>query len=434
MDEKRRDYLAKCVLGCILLDCTALSVALQKITSEDLYAPVDRDIFVFIKSEYDKTGTAPDMVSICNRYISDARFTMLGGISQYVIQLQDMAITASSVEALCSKLVAIRNREKVYNEATILLQALKSDKPLDDVVSNFLAASEKILLNTDCTGSWIIDSMKSAVQKSLDVASGKSPPIGLKTGYSDLDRILRGLRPGSLTIIAGRPGMGKTALALNIMLNMAKHDISCVIFSLEMTSEELAERMIAIDAEIVAHDLRSGTLTESEYSSVFTTLRSCNKARIFVNDDASVTISSLCEKAKLYCLRDKLDIIFVDYIQLLEGKNKSSREQEISSISRSLKLLAKSVGVPVVAMSQLNRCSESRVDKRPLLSDLRESGSLEQDADNVLLIHRDYYYSRNEQTKNVAELIIAKQRGGMTGSINLYWDGAFTKFKNAQFN
>ena len=249
------------------------------------------------------------------------------------------------------------------------------------------------------------------------------------TGLVDLDAKLTNLKPGTLTIIAARPAMGKTALGVNIMCNAAlRGGIPVGFFSLEMTANELIIRLICGESEVNGEAIRQQKMTDSEWSRVLSSAESLTKANIFINQTPAVDISLLKELAKRMQRTHGIRLLIVDYLQLITSSQRriQSREQEVATISRGLKLIAKELSIPVIAMSQLNRGTDARADKKPILSDLRESGSIEQDADNVLFIHRDDYYSHENTC--TAEIIIAKQRNGATGSVNLHWNGEITKF------
>ena len=280
------------------------------------------------------------------------------------------------------------------------------------------------------------DAIDNAVQEAIRVSEGNVK--SLNTGFTKLDKILGGVRGGTLNIIAARPAMGKTAFALNLMMNVLYNPSAvnqCLFFSLEMSEEELGQRLVAQMAKVDAQKLKRGGIDNDEWNRIFAfsgEYKKLMRDRMTIDDTASIEILKLMERAKNIKKTRGLSFIIVDYIQLIRSENKrlGTREQEVAEISRGLKALAKELDVPVFALAQLNRALESRNDKHPTLSDLRESGSIEQDADCVMFIHREEYYNPTAENKNKAEVIIAKHRSGPTGTAELHWDGQYTQFSN----
>ncbi len=269
----------------------------------------------------------------------------------------------------------------------------------------------------------------------IEMASKTSGNVtGVPTGFLDLDYKLAGLQPSDLILVAARPSMGKTAFVLNIAQHVAfKANKSVAIFSLEMSKEQLVNRLFALEGQVDAQALRTGNLKDEEWEKLIESAGIIGKSKMIIDDTASISISELRSKCRKYKLEHGLDLIIIDYLQLMTGRvggRSESRQQEISEISRSLKALARELNVPVVALSQLNRGVELRTDKRPMLADLRESGAIEQDADVVMFIYRDDYYNKDTELKNVAEIIIAKQRNGSLGTVELTWLPQYTKFAN----
>ena len=266
----------------------------------------------------------------------------------------------------------------------------------------------------------------------LDERSRSDSDIpGLTTGFRDLDHALTGLNKSDLILVAARPGMGKTAFALNIALNAAKASKKdVVVFQLEMSKDQLAGRFLASEALIESQKLKTGNLSEDDWIKIARATNVLAKTRIYVDDNPAITVAEI--KAKCRRLGDGLGLIVIDYLQLMQsgGRRNDNRTQEVAEISRALKIMAKELNVPVVCLSQLSRAAEQRADKKPMLSDLRESGAIEQDADIVLFIYRDDYYNDDSENKNVAEILIAKNRHGATGSVNLQWIGQYTTFSS----
>ena len=273
-----------------------------------------------------------------------------------------------------------------------------------------------------------------ALERIEKASKNKGTVTGIPTGFIDLDYKLSGLQPSDLVLIAARPSMGKTAFVLNIAQYIAfKKDKSVAIFSLEMSKEQLVNRLFSLESQVDAQALRTGNMKDSDWEKLIEGAGIIGKSRLIIDDTPGISISELRSKCRKYKLEHGLDVIIIDYLQLMTGgvgRSQESRQQEVSEISRSLKGLARELNVPVVTLSQLSRAVESRPDKRPMLSDLRESGAIEQDADVVMFIYRDEYYNKDSEFKKQAEIIIAKQRNGPVGTVNLAWLGEYTKFAN----
>ena len=267
-----------------------------------------------------------------------------------------------------------------------------------------------------------------------EAASSAGRVTGIATGFTDLDYKLSGLHPSELIIVAARPAMGKTAFVLNIAQRAAVRDhVPTAIFSLEMSKEQLVNRLFSLESQVDAQSLRTGNMKDSDWEKLIEGAGIIGQSKLIIDDTPGISISELRSKCRKYKLEHGLDIIIIDYLQLMTGsvgRSSESRQQEVSDISRQLKGLARELNVPVVSLSQLSRAVESRPDKRPMLSDLRESGAIEQDADVVMFIYRDEYYNKDSEFKKQAEIIIAKQRNGPVGTVNLAWLGEYTKFAN----
>ncbi len=272
-----------------------------------------------------------------------------------------------------------------------------------------------------------------ALQKIEAASRTKGNVTGLATGFKDLDYQTAGLQPSDLILIAARPSMGKTAFALNIAQYMAfRNNLTVAIFSLEMSKEQLVNRLLSMESGVDAQKLRSGNLADSDWERLVEGAEGVARSHMIIDDTPGITLAELRSKCRKYKLENNLQIVMIDYLQLMtgSGRGSESRQQEISDISRGLKSLARELNVPVVALSQLSRAVEQRPDHRPMLSDLRESGAIEQDADVVMFIYRDAYYNRDSEDKDLAEIIVAKQRNGPIGPVNLLWMPEFTTFKN----
>ena len=262
------------------------------------------------------------------------------------------------------------------------------------------------------------------------IYSNKSDVTGVTTGFKDLNKKINGLQRTDLILVAARPAMGKTAFALNLVQNAAiKGNASVAVFSLEMSKEQLAQRMIAAQSNVELKKMKTGTLNDADWPRIISAMAVMSDAKIFIDDTPGIKINELRSKCRKLKMEQGLDLVMIDYLQLMESDSKNeSRQQEISKISRSLKILAKELDCPVVALSQLSRAPEQRADHRPVLSDLRESGAIEQDADIVMFLYRDEYYHSDSEKKDLAEIIIAKNRHGETGSVELVWMGSIQRF------
>ena len=294
------------------------------------------------------------------------------------------------------------------------------------------------LLQRRTTGDYV--PIKQVVLNALDkiekASKSKGTVTGIPTGFIDLDYKLSGFQPSDFILIAARPSMGKTAFVLNIAQYMAfKKNKAVAIFSLEMSKEQLVNRLFSLESQVDAQSLRTGNMKDSDWEKLIEGAGIIGQSKLIIDDTPGISISELRSKCRKYKLEHGLDIIIIDYLQLMTGsvgRSSESRQQEVSDISRQLKGLARELNVPVVSLSQLSRAVESRPDKRPMLSDLRESGAIEQDADVVMFIYRDDYYNKDTENKNMAEIIIAKQRNGPIGTVNLVWMPEYTRFVNAK--
>ena len=274
--------------------------------------------------------------------------------------------------------------------------------------------------------------MLNALDKIEAASRSKGSVTGLATGFIDLDYKTSGMQPSDLILIAARPSMGKTAFVLNIAEYMAfRSNLTVAIFSLEMSKEQLVNRLFSLESRVDAQILRNGNLSDNDWTSLIEAAGTIGRSNLIIDDTPGISVAELRSKCRKYKLEHNLGIIMIDYLQLMQGSKRSeSRQQEISEISRSLKEIARELQVPVIALSQLSRAVEQRPDHRPMLSDLRESGAIEQDADVVMFLYRDDYYNHDTEKKDVAEVIIAKQRNGPIGTVELAWLPRFTKFAN----
>lgn len=419
----------KYLLGSILLDNSVMSLVLEIVKPEDFYTPINAEIYkACIK--LNSAGHPIDVATIMFA-VKDTDWFRDNGVT-YIMDL--VGQTPSSCNCVYYAKI-IRNdalRRKLNTFANQLLA--KTSSPVVDsfelasnVIQELSEISDSVSESDYCD---LREAMRKACAQIEETVQNNGKLPGVSTGFVDLDTFLGGLRNGSLTIIAARPAMGKTAFVVNILQNLCiREKQPALMFSLEMTQAELAMRIMSSESKISGSDIRIGNLKPKEWDDMLNTVESCGDVPLFIDETSSLTIAALQERAKRIKKVKDLKLVVVDYLQLLASSSSkaSNREQEIADISRGLKRLAKDISCPVIALAQLNRSVESRAEKRPMLSDLRESGAIEQDADNVLFIHRPSVYDKNEK-QDVAEIIVAKQRSGPTGIVHLKWIGQLTQF------
>lgn len=422
------------VLGGILLDNEAVNQVLELLRPEDFYRESHRKIFRAIIELTDRSEPV-DLITLSDFLKTKNELESVGGTA-YLASLADFVPTAANI-VYYARIV----REKSILRSLISTATDIASRGYDEQgnVEEFLDSAEKVIFDISekkikaafvSVGDMIKDTLKT-VEKLYE---RKEMITGVPTGYDDLDKLTAGLQPSDLIIVAGRPGMGKTAFALNIATNAAFKGIGAGVFSLEMAKEQLVLRMLCSEARVNSSKVRSGYLGERDFPQLAKAAGRLHDAPIYIDDTPAISVLELRAKARRL-VRDrskKIGLIVVDYLQLMRGMgNANNREQEISEISRSLKALAKELSVPVIALSQLNRRVEDRTEKKPQMSDLRESGAIEQDADVIMFIYRDEVYNRNDDSKKgVAEVIIAKQRNGPTDTVTLAFLNEYTRFEN----
>lgn len=418
------------VIGSMLIDPSCIPDIIDLLRPEDFYAEENRRIFETIYSMFTDSQRI-DAVTVLNELKINGSYDDAGG-REYIGQLMDLTPTAAGVTEYAH---IIRDKSMLREIASagsdIQAMAFEGAGAAGDIAE---AAEQKIYAvrhGREVQGLAPIKSIIMDVYDRLDeLAQSDSKLPGLPTGFHDLDRRLTGLNKSDLILIAARPGMGKTAFALNVALNAAKESKKdVVLFQLEMSKDQLASRLLSQEAHVDSQKLKTGDLEPDDWTNIARAANALAKTHIYVDDNPAITVAEI--KAKCRRLGDNLGLICIDYLQLMQsGKRTDSRVNEIGEISRAMKIMAKELNVPVICLSQLSRAVEKREDKRPMLSDLRESGAIEQDADIVLFIYRDDYYNDQSEDKNNAEIIIAKNRHGSTGSIMLQWRGEFTTFYN----
>ncbi len=422
------------VLGCMIFDNDGVSSAFEKLKGDDFYRPDHKIIFESIIELFSE-NTQIDLITLKNKLEKKGMLAQVGGIS-YLADLAGTVSTSARINDYI-KIVYEKSilRKLIKASATISEKSYLAQDNLDNILNEAEQSIFSILQNQKSEDfSHINDILIPAIDKIEEIYYSTEKITGIKTGFTDFDYKTAGLHPSDLILIAARPSMGKTAFALNIALNAAvEENISTAIFSLEMSKEQLANRLICSRAMIDAQKLRTGNLNSEDWEKIAQATGEISEAPIYINDMPginSMQLRAMCRKLKL---ETNLGLIIIDYLQLMSGHGKNdSRQQEISEISRSLKAIAREIDAPVIALSQLSRACEARADHRPMLSDLRESGAIEQDADIVAFLYRDEYYNPETDKKNQAEVIIAKQRNGPVGTVDLIWLGTYTKFVNME--
>jgi replicative DNA helicase len=431
----------RALLGAILLENNAIYEVADLITPEDFYREVNQSLFrSYLALSEEKQPI--DMTTLRNKLSNDKAFEGAGGAVYLSEVLQDVPTAAN-----------VRHYARIVKEKSIIRRLISTAQDIArdglgevEQVEDFVAEAERRIFEV------AQDKMRqpfrpirellketfSAIEKRYELRRlmrrDEVFVTGVSTGFEGLDRLTAGFQKGDLIILAARPSMGKTALSLNFAQNAAlRKGAGVLVCSLEMGATQLVERLIASEARIKAGMIRVGDLTPDDFSKLMTTAARVQKAPLYIDDTAALSVTEVRAKARRLAAEQPLGMIMIDYLQLMRGRPsaaKEGREREISDISRGLKALAKELEVPVIALSQLNRSLESRADKRPQLSDLRESGAIEQDADLIMFIYRDEYYNKDTADQGIAEVIIAKQRNGPTDTVRLKFFGEYTRFDN----
>jgi len=422
----------RAILGAVLVDNEVIYGVMELLEPSLFYQPSHQLIFSNML-ELSERGQPIDIVTLSDRLRSSGNFEKAGG-PDYIASLADEVPTSAGVNHYARIVREKAVLRRLIETATGIVQdcfdaAGDVDQLLDDAERKMFAVSQQRVRSGFFS---MRDIVKSSFKTIEALYEKKESITGVATGFKDIDEITSGLQFSDLIIIAGRPSMGKTAFALNMAQNAAlAHQKKVAVFSLEMAKEQLVMRMLCSEARVNAHSLRSGFLGQTDWPKLTTAAGRLADATIFIDDTPALSAMEMRAKTRRMKADQGLDLIIVDYLQLMSSRSRSdSREQEISEISRSLKALAKELAVPVVALSQLNRGVENRHDKRPILADLRESGAIEQDADVIIFIYRDEVYNKDTMEKGVAEIIIGKQRNGPVGIRKLAWLDKYTRFED----
>ena len=418
------------VLGSILLDKDAMISVSETLIPEDFYKEAHRVIYECMLKLYNNQSEI-DLITLADELRDQGYLDDIGGIA-YITSLSTIVPTTSNIKYYINivKEKSI-SRQLISAANDIINLGYDSSTKVEDVLENaekkIFDISQERTTNDFQPINQVLTETLSMLEKLYEE---KSDVTGLTTGFRDLNKKINGLQRSDLLLIAARPAMGKTAFALNLVQNAAlKGDASVAVFSLEMSKEQLVQRMVAAQSSVELKKIKTGTLAANDWPRITDGMAVLSGAKIHIDDTPGIKISELRSKCRKLKIEKGLDLVLIDYLQLMEGEgHNESRQQEIAKISRSLKILAKELDCPVVALSQLSRAPEQRADHRPMLSDLRESGSIEQDADIVMFLYRDDYYNPDTEKKNIGEVIVAKNRHGETGTVELVWFGGIQKF------
>jgi replicative DNA helicase len=423
------------VLGAIFLEPQALTMASEILVPEDFYRSSHQRIFT-VMIKLNDLGKAVDLITVSEELAATKLLEDIGGV-RFLSELAGSVPTAANIEYYA----------RIVEEKSLLRRLIRTATGIaqdgynrEDEVGTLLGEAEKSILEVaQRKNAGAFHTIKDVLVRTYDnielLNNRKGDITGIATGFAELDRMTAGFQRNDLIIVGARPSVGKTAFALNIAQNVAtKTGENVAIFSLEMGAEQLVMRMLCAEGNIDAQNLRTGALTDEDWGKLTMAMGSLSNAGIYIDDTPGVRIGDIRSKSRRLKQEHGLGMILIDYLQLIQGNGRSgeNRQQEVSEISRSLKALARELQVPVIALSQLSRGVEQRQDKRPMMSDIRESGSIEQDADIVAFLYRDDYYDKETENKNIIEIIIAKQRNGPTGTVQLAFVKEYNKFVNLE--
>ena len=423
------------VIGSMLTDKDSVISAVETLKDEDFYREDNKVIYGAIMNLYNR-GEPVDIITLKDELVSLGKFEAVGGL-EYLAELPEKVPTTANVDKyikIVEEKSMLRNLIKTANELIVL--GYDQTQEVEDIMD---VAEKKIFNVMQRKNQKGYSSMKDILVESFtqleELYNRKQHITGVPTGFADLDYKTAGLHNSDLILVAARPAMGKSAFALNIASYAAvKANVPVAIFSLEMSKEQMGNRILCSEAMVDSNKVRTGKIEDEDWAKLAMASGELSESQIFIDDTPGISIMEIRAKCRKMKLEKNIGLVVIDYLQLVQGSSKKggSREQEISEISRSLKILAKEINVPVIALSQLSRAPEQRPDHRPMLSDLRESGAIEQDADIVMFLYRDDYYNEDSEKKNIAEVIIAKHRAGSTGTVELLWLGNYTKFANIE--
>lgn len=417
------------VLGSIMIERDALIAVSERLSPDDFYRPAHQKIFEAVIT-LNESGEPVDLITV-TAWLQDKKWLEdIGGVT-YLANLASAVPSAANVDYYASLVEEKALLRRLIRAAT---QIATSGYSGDEEAAALIGDAEKRILEiSQRQGKGAFKPIKDVLMETFEriefLHTHKGNITGIPTGFVDLDKMTSGLQRSDLIILAARPAVGKTAFALNLAQNVAvRAGQTVAIFSLEMGASQLVQRMICAEANIDAGRMRTGSFDDEDWRKLTMAISSLSEAPIYIDDTAGITVTDIRAKCRRLKIEHGLGLILIDYMQLIQGRGKESRQQEVSEISRTLKLIARELDVPVIALSQLSRGVEQRQDKRPMLSDLRESGSIEQDADIVAFLYRDDYYDADTEKKNIVEVIIGKQRSGPTGTVELVFLKNYNKF------
>lgn len=423
------------ILGCMLTDKDSVISAMEVLKPIDFYREDNKLIYEAMIALYGRAEPI-DIITVKAELVSNGKFDQVGGL-EYLAVLPEKVPTTTNVDKyikIVEEKSLLRNLIKTAND--IIAAGYDQTEEVEDIMNVAEKKIFDIMQNKNTTGYSAIKEVLVGTFSELErLYNQKGYITGVETGFNDLDYKTSGFHKSDLIIVAARPAMGKSAFVLNIATHAAtNNNVPTIVFNLEMSKEQLANRILCSEAMVDSNKIRTGKIDDNEWIKLANASGRLAEAPIYIDDTPGISITEIRAKCRKLKIEKGIGLVIIDYLQLVEGSGKknSSREQEISEISRSLKILAKELDVPVIALSQLSRSAEKRDDKRPMLSDLRESGAIEQDADIVMFLYRDDYYNEDSEKKNTAEVILAKHRGGSTGTVELGWLGNYTKFVNLE--
>ncbi len=420
------------VIGSMIIDKHAIAKVMENLEEIDFYRDSHKTIFRAILEMF-KNDMPVDLVTLLEYLKSTDMLEKAGGVT-YITELSASVPTTANLSAYIKIVSDKSTLRKLIKASTSIIEESYNKQ---DKVENVVDVAEKKIFNiaenrTSKDFEVLSDVLERGFLEIEKIFNNKGEITGVGSGFNDLDAMTSGFQPGDMILIAARPSMGKTTFALNIAEHAAlKEQKSVVIFSLEMSKEQLAYKLLCSEANVDMLKLRTGALEDEDWENIARATGPLSKAKVYIDDSAGVTVMEMRSKCRRLKLEYGIDLIVIDYLQLMSGDGSAdNRQQEVSEISRSIKALAKEMECPVIALSQLSRAPEQRADHRPMLSDLRESGSIEQDADLVMFLYRDEYYNKETEDKNIGECIIAKQRNGPVGTVKMAWLGQYSKFGN----
>jgi replicative DNA helicase len=417
------------IIGAMLIERIAIAQAAEALKIEDFYREPHKVLFGAIVELYQK-DIPVDMINLIDHLRSSEKLEAAGGIT-YVTEVSSSVVSTANIGSHIKLIQQKSMLRKLIRASTEIIE--DSYNKQNDVPSVMDSAEKRIFDIAERRSTSDFEHMSTVLERGFTeierLFNNKGEITGVTSGFPELDSKTSGFQKGDMILVAARPSMGKTTFALNLAENAAlRAGKSVAIFSLEMPKEQLAYKLLCSEANVDMLKLRTGNLEDSDWENIARASGPLASAKIFIDDTAGTTVMEMRSKCRRLKIEHGIDLIVIDYLQLMAGSNTESRQQEVSEISRSIKALAKEMQCPIIALSQLSRAPEQRADHRPMLSDLRESGSIEQDADIVMFLYRDEYYDKETEDKNIAECIIAKQRNGPTGTVKLAWIGQYSKF------